>query len=234
MSVALARRFRMDVSADNTTWLNFAGMTDFNNTESSTDQSTADYDNNGYDSFEKTLTTWGVTAKANRITTAGAFDPGQELVRKARFQFGDAARVYVRWYDRNGAPEGYSGRALVDWQQTKTGVADVEEVTVAFKGDGILTPQTVSPALAPALPAVASATPTAQTVGKQVQITGNGFTSTVATTGVKFGTVNATSWLVVSDSLIVAVVPTGPAGPANITVTNTAGTSLAFPYTRGA
>jgi hypothetical protein len=51
---------------------------------------------------------------------------------------------------------------------------------------------------------------------------------------VKFGATNATSWLVVSDSLIVAVMPAGTAGAANITVTNSAGTSPAFTYVRGA
>jgi hypothetical protein len=71
-------------------------------------------------------------------------------------------------------------------------------------------------------------------VGGQVQITGNGFTGTVVTSGVKFNAINATSWIVVSDSLIIAVMPTGTAGSAPIIVTNTAGASNALPYTRGA
>jgi hypothetical protein len=71
-------------------------------------------------------------------------------------------------------------------------------------------------------------------VGNQVTITGNGFTGTVATTGVKFGATNATSWTVVSDSLIVAIMPTGTAGAANVTVTNANGTSNSLAYTRGA
>jgi hypothetical protein len=233
MSVSLARRFKVDVSTDGTTWLPFKGMQDFSPKENSTTQSTATYDNAGYDSFEKTLTAWEVTIKANRPTTAGVFDPGQELVRAAQFQFGDQARVYIRWYDRNGAAGAKSGRALVDWNQSKTGVADVEEVTASFKGDGVLS-DISNPYAAAAVPVIASATPSGASVGQLVRITGANFTGTISTTGVKFGAVNATTWDVISDSLIEAVVPAGTAGAANITVTNAAGVSTAFSYVRGA
>jgi len=233
MSVSLARRFKVDVSADGTTWLPFKGMQDFAPKENATNQSTATYDNGGFDSFEKTMTAWEVTIKANRPTTAGVFDPGQELVRQAQFQFGDAARVYIRWYDRNGASGAKTGLALVDWNQTKTGVADVEEVTASFKGDGVLS-DIANPYSAATKPVIASATPSGAAVGTLVRITGANFTGTIATSGVKFGATNATAWDVVSDSLIEAVVPTGTAGAANIVVTNAAGASTAFTYVRGA
>ena len=232
MSVSLARRFKVDVSTDGTTWLPFKGMQDFSPKENATTQSTATYDNNGFNSFEKTLTEWDVTIKANRPVSGSGFDPGQELVRQAQFQFGDQARVYVRWYDRNGAAGAKSGRALVDWNQSKTGVADVEEVTASFKGDGVLSDIT-NPSSAAAVPVIATATPSGVTAGGLVRITGANFTGTVATTGVKFGATNATTWDVVSDSLIEAVMPTGTAGSAAITITNAAGTSAAFAYTRG-
>lgn len=233
MSTALARRFKFQVSADGTNWLSFAGITDLAPNENPTYKPANDYDTNGFESSEKTMTGWSVVVKADRKTNAGVFDPGQELVRARRFQFGDANRVYVRWYDRNGAPEAYQGRALVDWQQSKTGVEDLEEVTATFKGDGDLTPIT-NPYTAAAVPVIASASPSAVAVGGQVTITGNGFTGTVPTSGVKFGATNATAWTVISDSLIVAIMPTGSAGAANIVVTNAAGPSTAFSYTRGA
>lgn len=232
MSVSLARRFKVDVSADGTTWLPFKGMQDFAPKENATNQSTATYDNGGFDSFEKTMTGWDVTIKANRPTTAGVFDPGQELVRNAQFQFGDQARVWVRWYDRNGAAGAKKGLALVDWNQSKTGVADVEEVTASFKGDGALSDIT-NPYAAAAVPVIASATPSGASVGQLVRITGAGFVGTVATTGVKFGATNATTWDVISDSMIEAVVPAGTAGAGNIVITNAAGASTAFSYTRG-
>lgn len=82
-----------------------------------------------------------------------------------------------------------------------------------------------------AAPAVKSALPSAATATKLVTITGAGFTGA---TDVKFGATSATSFTVYNDALLVASVPTGSAGAANITVTNPTGTSTALPYTRGA
>lgn len=234
MSYSLARRFKVDVSADNVSWVPFAAMTDFAPTESPTYQSTANYDNAGFDSFEKTMTAWQLVIKADRPVnpSTGLFDPGQELIRQAQFQFGSAARSYVRWYDRNGAPEAKSGYALVEWNQSKTGTADLEEVTATFKGDGVLNFIT-NPWNSVAAPVVTSATPSGVAAGGLVRIQGAKFTGTVPATGVKFGGIAATSWDVVSDSLIEAVMPAGSAGAAVITVTNTVGSSASFAYTRG-
>jgi len=233
MSTALARRFKVDVSNDGTTWIPLKGVNDLNPSIKATNQSADDYDSNGWSGSEKTMQTWTVTVKALRKTTSGVFDAGQELVRAAQTGWDVAARVYVRWYDRNGAPEAWSGLALVDWVPSKTGVADLDEVTITLSGDGILTPIS-NPYAAAVVPVLTSALPTAVAVGGQVQIKGSGFTGTIATTGVKFGATNATSWVVVSDQLIVAVMPTGSAGAANVTVTNAAGVSAALSYTRGA
>ena len=233
MSTALARRFKIQVSADNATWLNVAGVTDFSPNENPTIVAADDYDSNGFSNWEKTMTGAKTVVKANRKVNAGVFDPGQELVRTTRFQFGDQARMYIRWFDRTGVAEAYSGRGIVDWQQSKTGVADLEEVTMTFTIDGVLAAIT-TPYTATVVPVVATATPSGVAVGGQVQITGNGFTGTVVTSGVKFNAINATSWVVVSDSLIVAVMPAGTAGSAPIIVTNAAGASTAFAYTRGA
>jgi hypothetical protein len=210
-------------------------MNDFNNAETPTNQASDTYDTNGYNSFEKTMTGWKLTVKFFRPTTAGIpSDPGQQLVEAARFQFGTSARIYVRWFDRNGYSNGnYSGYALIDWQQSKTSASDIEEVTVNFTGDGALTPIS-NPYAATAVPAVASVSPASQLTGKQVQIVGSNFTGTVATTGVTFGGTNASSWIVVSDSLIVAVLPSGSAGPAAVVVTNANGAGNSFAYTRGA
>lgn len=79
-------------------------------------------------------------------------------------------------------------------------------------------------------PAILSATPAAAAEGDQVLITGSSFTGA---TGVKFGATAATDFTVVNDGVIVAVMPAGSAGAANITVTNATGTSSAFTYTRG-
>jgi hypothetical protein len=232
---ALARRFLVDVSVDGSTWVRLKGLNDFNNAENPTNQSADTYDTNGYNAFEKTMTGWKLTVKFFRPTTANVpSDPGQALVEATRFQFGTSARIYVRWYDRNGYTNGnYSGYALIDWQQSKTGAADIEEVTVNFNGDGVLTP-IANPYAAAAVPVIVSASPASQNTGKILTILGSNFTGTIATTGVTIGGTNATSWVVQSDTMITAVLPSGSAGSAPIIVTNAAGASSSFAYTRGA
>lgn len=230
---ALARRLRIDVSADGATWLQLKGVTDLNPQVNPNLQDSSTYDSNGWGASEITMNSWKLDVTILRQTVAGVFDPAQELVRACVAQFGTAARVYVRWYDKNGAPEAFSGYAIVEWNRSKTGVADLDEAKLSLTGDGALTP-IANPGVAATVPTVMTATPTAQTVGKTVTITGSSFTGTVVTSGVKFGAVNASDWQVVSDSVIVAVVPAGTAGAANIVVTNATGASTALSYTRGA
>ena len=154
------------------------------------------------------------------------------LVRGCVGQFGDAARLYVRWYRTDGIDEAWSGRAIVEVSPSKTGVADLNEISVTFTGDGVLTK--IANPYAPSLaPVISSASPSGVATGGQVRIVGQNFTGTVGTTGVKFGATNATSWILDGDSVIVAVMPSGTAGAANIVVTNATGASTAFPYTRG-
>jgi len=233
MTTSLARRFKVDVSADGISWLPFKGITDFAPKENPTMQSTADYDNDGFDSSEKTLTGWAVTVKAHREMTSGVFDPGQELVRARQFKFDELARAYIRYYDRNGAPEAKQGRAVVAWDQTKTGVADIEEVTATFTGDGAIV-DIENPITNTNNPVVSSASPTGAVEGSLINIQGAYFTGTIVSTGVTIGGVDATTWDVVSDSLIVAQIPAGSAGSAPIVVTNANGVSNSLPYTRGA
>lgn len=231
MSNALARRFAVDVSVDDTNWVPLKGITDFNPQENATLQSTDDYDTNGFSSYEKTMTGAKVTVKANRKLNAGVFDPGQELCRTTRYQFGDQARLYMRFYDRNGANEAYSARWLVDYQQSKTGAADIEEVSVVFTSDGVVSPIT-NPATAASKPTIVSASPSGAAAGALVTVTGAYFPGVTGASGVTIGGVNATDYTVVSDSTIVFQVPAGTAGSAPIIVTNTAGASAAFAYTR--
>ncbi|MBN9208139.1 MAG: IPT/TIG domain-containing protein [Microbacterium ginsengisoli] len=235
MTTALARRFKLDVSsiANPTVWVPFKGINDLNTPVSPNLQPADDYDTNGWSSFEKTMQGWVVTAKALRKTSGGTFDPGQELVRGAQLGFGDAGRVNVRWYDRNGGPEAFQGVAIVGWAPSKTGVADLDEITATFTGDGILAPIS-NPFSDPLVPVLLGATPSGAAAGSMVQITGSGFAGVTGATGVKIGGTNASSYFVVSDNVIVAIMPAGSAGSAPITVTNPTGTSTALPYTRGA
>lgn len=79
-------------------------------------------------------------------------------------------------------------------------------------------------------PTVTNAAPSGAAVGDTVTVTGTGF---IGTTAVKVGTPSATSFSVVSDTSLTFVMPAGTSGPAAIVVTNAAGSSAAYSYTRG-
>lgn len=74
---------------------------------------------------------------------------------------------------------------------------------------------------------VLNITPTGQTVGEQVILSGVRFTGA---TDVKFGSTSATHIIVISDTTLAAVIPSGT-GVKAVTVVNTAGTSAPVNYT---
>ena len=78
------------------------------------------------------------------------------------------------------------------------------------------------------VPAIAKLEPAAgpATGGTSVVITGSGFVDVTGATGVKFGTVNATSYVVNTSEKITAIAPAGTAGTTvDVIVTNTIGQS---------
>lgn len=232
MSTALARKFACEVTADLTLaggWLRFRGMNDFNPNVNPNLEDSSDYENDGWASSEVTMQDWSAEIGFFRRKNSGVYDPAQELVRSRIGQFDDQARVGVRWFDKTGGPEANQGIALVTWKRSNTGVKNLEQATVTLTGDGALQMNIPNPYQATKAPVVVAATPSGQAAGEAVAISGAGFTGS---TGVKFGSTNATSFEVINDQLIVAVVPTGSAGSAAITVTNGTGTSTAFAYTR--
>lgn len=81
---------------------------------------------------------------------------------------------------------------------------------------------------APGVPVIASVTPAGQSVGEQVLISGTGFASMVS------GTIDGAaiaSYTVVDDRNLVATIPAGAVGAADIIITNSAGASAAVSYT---
>lgn len=229
-STALARRYAVDVSTDNATWLRLASVNDRNKQVNPNKIDSTTYDSNGWTATEVTLQSWSIVVKALRQPSAGVYDPAQELARATQGLFGDSIRLYVRTYDKVTGKEAQSGRAIVEWNEAKTGVADLNEVQITFTGDGPLS--NVADVVISALPVITSATPSGAAAGAQIELIGQGFAGTVATTGVKIGGVNATSWIVISDNVLVFIVPAGTAGATTIVVTNATGASNALAYTR--
>ncbi len=149
---------------------------------------------------------------------------------------GNQAAVEVRYYDSEGADYAFQGIFSVDVARQTTGNAEIGGWTVTLTSRGpikvIANPYAENPV--EGAPAISSALPAAAVAGSQLTIKGSGFTGTTGATGVKVGAVNATSYVVAGDNVIVAVVPAGSAGSAPITVTRGSEASDPFPYTRGA
>ncbi|WP_199848698.1 IPT/TIG domain-containing protein, partial [Streptomyces sp. RTd22] len=110
-----------------------------------------------------------------------------------------------------------------------SGSAGPVQVTVIGPGgtsNGVTYTYVVSPVLSGVSPNQGPAAG-----GTSVALTGSGFSGVTA---VRFGSVNASSFTVVSPSQIMAVAPPGSAGPVQVTVTGPGGTSNGVTYTYAA
>lgn len=238
----LARDFHYDISSTGVdgTWLSMPGSVDTNLTFAPNKVDATDYDGGGFGAQEITLQNGTLVSKYNSLINAGVPNPSQQLVEDCEGQFGDNIRLWVRAYDKDGGARGWKFQAIVEIAAASTGVADLRAITATFTMDGDTVTKMTSSDIAAAIastdvPVLLSALPSGAATGAQVTITGQGFKAGgVDASSVKFAAVSATVFTVVSDSSIVAVVPSGSAGSAPITVTNTNGTSSALAYTRAA
>lgn len=167
----------------------------------------------------------GETADANGYMTidAGGTDARYSIFTEEIFKNGTIRR---RW-----APN--VGIQSVKEDKNERGNVLGYEVTVKVDRSPLVNNRHFGEWLLPPLPSgapvITSATPSGAAAAATVTIAGSGFTGATA---VKFGSTNATSFTPVSNTSITAVVPTGTAGSAPITVTTPNGTATQ-PYTRG-
>lgn len=167
------------------------------------------------------------TATLLRRHDQTAYDPGQEIIRQAAET---QQLIYVRWWDTSFAgAEAKQAPTFVQWAAQPTSRTALETVNVTFNVQGgpsdIVNPGDTATSGEPVITSIA---PTGQSVGDQLAIHGNGFTGA---TDVDFGLTAATDFLVVSDNLVVVVVPSGASGAVDVTVTNATGESDAMSYT---
>lgn len=211
---------------------------------SSVTQDGATYDDNGAPHPVKTSESWtvGGTVQLHRKTDGTYLPEVEKLLDLAGPEaVGNSAAGHFRWYDdptgwEPNPDEAYEGRGTVAVTRQNTGNDQIAGLTFTITGQGrrtrISNPSTASAGTAPAL---ATALPSGAAQGALVTITGSGFTGVTGATGVRFGGTNATSYVVVNGSKIVAVMPAGSAGSAPVTVTHpTTGVSAPLAYTRGA
>lgn len=236
MTTTLARKWKCDVTLDLTLATGFVPLkriTDFDPEIAPNLEDASDYDTNGWTSSEPTMQSWTAQATFFRQQIGGTYDPGQELIRSAIGVFQAAARIGVRWYDRNGGPEAFSGVAIPTWKRSNTAYKNLEQAVVTFTGTDVALNQGITnPWNAPTTPVITGVSPTSPAPGsaKSIAIIGSGFTGVTA---VSIGGVAATSFAFINDQLITAVLPTAAAGSAPVIVTTTTA-STAFPLTRAA
>lgn len=227
-------------SATTPNWVPVHGMTEFKPALEPTKQDDSDFDSAGFQSTTKTAEKWSVEAKIARKVTAAdgtVYDVGQEFLRTKSFgQMGPANSVHIRYYEMqaNGPRvEAYEGWASVSWSPDGGKMEDLNLVAVTLDGQGKLS-QITHPNTGAVIPVISLLTPNAGLAagGSLCRIAGTNFTGTTGATGVKFGTTNATSYDVISDGLIEAIVPAHAAGVVDVAVTNAAGASAATALTK--
>lgn len=199
-------------------------------------QDDSDMDSNGFKSSTATAMAWGAEGKVGRKTLANdqtAYDPGQEILRKAARKMGAGNRVKCRIYEME--PDGprieaYEGYAAVTWAPSGGGMDALADVDFTLVGQGELK-EIAHPEDAVAVPVISSIPGDPAGDGEEIVIRGAYFdTEAVAATYVKVGGVNAPSYEVLDSETILATMPTGDAGVVPVVV----GTGEPYLYTRGA
>lgn len=137
-TTSLAKKWKFQASSDEgATYIDVKGLTNFQPALDQTTQDDSDYDSGDWGSDVVTQLKWSLVASVDRKTTSGyTEDPGQTILRLAADQTGADANVYVRWYDRNGGLEAYTGVGSVKWSEKGGGTADKSSVDITVMGRG--------------------------------------------------------------------------------------------------
>ncbi|MFE1349106.1 phage tail tube protein [Streptomyces sp. NPDC058757] len=144
---ALARRWKMDVNmGDDVTpdWQPMIAITEFQPTWPPNIEDSTTYDTDGWKEQTKTGQEWQVELTFNRKKSPDSttFSPVHEKLRLAAFAYGSGSEVGVRFYDRSGLPEAYTGKVLVEWEDQGGEYTALGQVQATLHGTGPLTPIT--------------------------------------------------------------------------------------------
>lgn len=230
----LQRNQRVDVSSDGTTWLKLKDITSTDGIGFSPDkQDGTSYDGGGYKTPVTTLMGASLAVTFTSLLESGAPNVAQKMVTDCEGKFGDAAALWVRVYDLDGGARGWTFQAEVGVTQANSAVGALRQFNVTFDPDGeTIAPMSASDITAAiantAKPTTIAAVQTGTGVGSLVTLTGANYTGM---TGVKFGATSVVNPVLVSDSRIVCVVPTGGTGAQTIVVTNGSGAGTGFALT---
>jgi hypothetical protein len=137
----LARKWKIDINTGtevSPTWTAVRAIGELKPTVESNLEDDSDYDSNGWSSNTKTQMSWEIEVKLLRKVgvSSANYDPGQEALRSKADQFGADGTAHVRWYDRDGGPEAYTGFGSVSWEPEGGDAKDLDTVTVKITGNG--------------------------------------------------------------------------------------------------
>lgn len=230
----------LGTSAD-PSWQPVRRISAFQPTPTPTTQDAQTYDDLGAQNNDVTGWSFGIAfnVQVNRSTTTGLYLPEIEaiLARTRPSAKGELAVLEVRWYHKPevGTPNpNDAGQGLVTVATTRQNTGpngEIEVLSVTLTGKGPYT-EIANPFTGwdTTEPVIGSVTPEGAGDGELVTITGTGF---LGTTEVTIDATPATEFTVVNAASIIAVVPLGEAGDAPVVVTNGAGPSAPYTFTRG-
>lgn len=139
----LNRKWYLDVNTGTEAtpvWTGVFGITDFKAGVEGSLQDDSDFDSNGWKSQVNTANTWKIEAKCRRGLQASdptTYDPGQEVLRIAAANTGEANIVQVRYYEMGDAKvEAYSGNVAVTWTEDGGNMEAVSMVSFTLNGRG--------------------------------------------------------------------------------------------------
>jgi hypothetical protein len=223
-------------------WQPVRRISGFQPTPTPTTQDAQTYDDLGAQNQDVTGWSWNLAfnVQVNRSISTGAYLPEIEafLARTKPTAKGSAAVVEVRWYHKpeSGEPnpdDAGQGFATVAFSRQNTGPnGEIEVLSITLTGKGPYT-EITNPFAGweVADPAISSISPSGAGTGDQVVITG---TNLLGATALTFDSIAADSYVVLSATTVVAVLPSDGAGAINVVLTTPEGASPAFSYTRAA
>jgi hypothetical protein len=182
--------------------------------------------------------TLGASAFVNRSVSTGLMVPElQAIYDRMGDTKGEDAKIGIRWYHKpsdGSAPnpkESWKGLATVAPTRGNVAPDGANELSnITFTGTGPAQRSTYifdGWADDTSLPVILGITPEGQSIGDQIRIDGSSFDGA---TGVTIEAV-AAQFTLVSGSTIVATIPAGAVGPADVIVTTPDGPSVPLSYT---
>lgn len=227
--------FLIDVRNAGGSWETSADVTNVNPAFTAKTRARQTYAAKGSDSSTKYGDNLTLSFDVEAVRDAnGQYQPFLQDLLDASKANGTANQRRIRAYDALGADYALEANYAISASRTNTGWDDAGFYTITATKQGSID-WIDNPVLVGNIPIIESISPTAGVAGgAHFYIEGRNFTGTTGATGVKFGSTNATSYTVISDTLIDAVMPGTGASVNTVTVTSPVGTSEPVSYQRTA